>query len=241
MPERRLSRAEAVDLVAKALVASRVSAENARSVAEALVAAEIDGQTGHGLSRVASYAAQARAGKVDGHAVPQLERTAPAFLRADAKHGFAFLALDRAIEALASLARETGIAAAGVVRSHDCGQLSRHVERLAELGCVALMVANTPKAMAPWGGDAPLFGTNPIAFAAPRPDAPPLVLDLSLSQVARGKVMAAANRGESIPEGWALDADGQPTTDPKAALAGSMLPAGNAKGAALALMVWPPP
>jgi (2R)-3-sulfolactate dehydrogenase (NADP+) len=98
-------------------------------------------------------------------------------------------------------------------------------------------VTNTPKAMAPLGGDAPVFGTNPIAFAAPRRNGPPLVIDLSLSKIARGKVMAAKKRGEAIPEGWALDAAGAPTTDPDAALAGMMLPMGDAKGAALALMV----
>ena len=99
------------------------------------------------------------------------------------------------------------------------------------------MFANSPKAMAPWGGNAALFGTNPIAFATPRQgNKPPLVIDMSLSKVARGKVMAAAKAGEVIPQGWALSAAGDPTTDPKAALAGSMVPAGAAKGAALALM-----
>jgi (2R)-3-sulfolactate dehydrogenase (NADP+) len=98
------------------------------------------------------------------------------------------------------------------------------------------MVCNTPQAMAAWGGAAPLYGTNPIAFAAPR-EGPPLVIDLSLSLVARGKVMAAAQRGEPIPQGWALDADGNATTDAEAALKGTMVPAGGAKGAALALMV----
>jgi len=111
------------------------------------------------------------------------------------------------------------------------------VERLADRGCVGMLFANTPEAMAPWGGSKPLFGTNPIAFAAPRRGEASLVIDLSLSVVARGKVMAANKRGEAIPEGWALDADGNPTTDPAAALAGSMVPMGDAKGAALALMV----
>jgi (2R)-3-sulfolactate dehydrogenase (NADP+) len=91
--------------------------------------------------------------------------------------------------------------------------------------------------MAPWGGKRPVFGTNPIAFAAPRRDAPPLVIDMALSEVARGRILAAAQKGEPIPLGWAVDAQGQPTTDAKAALAGTLIPAGGAKGAALALMV----
>ena len=223
-------------LIQTAFEASNVSAQNARSVALALVAAEVDGQAGHGFSRVASYAAQARSGKVDGHAQPVSRMLAPAALGIDAAHGFAFPAMDLAIDQLPALAREFGIAAASITRSHHCGQLTAHVEKLARAGLVTLMFANTPKAMAPWGGNAPLFGTNPIAFSAPM-HPHPLVIDLSLSKVARGKVMAASKKGDPIPEGWALDAAGQPTTDAKAALAGSMIPAGDAKGAALALMV----
>ena len=99
------------------------------------------------------------------------------------------------------------------------------------------MVANTPAAIAPWGGRRALFGTNPIACSFPRAGLPPVVIDLSLSKVARGQVLAAKTRGEPIPLGWAVDADGNPTTDPDAALAGTMLPMGDAKGTALALMV----
>jgi (2R)-3-sulfolactate dehydrogenase (NADP+) len=100
------------------------------------------------------------------------------------------------------------------------------------------MFANTPSAMAPWGGRRALFGTNPIAFAAPREgNTPPLVIDLALTEVARGRILAAAQEGGSIPAGWALDRNGQPTTDARAALEGTLLPAGGAKGAALALMV----
>lgn len=234
---RTMKTAEATALVERALRANGVSGPNARSVARALVAAEVDGQGGHGFSRVAAYAAQARSGKIDGQATPVAERAGTAFLRIDAGHGFAFPAIDLAIDELAALAPTTGIAAAAIARSHHCGQLGHHVERLAGRGLVALMVANTPRAMAPWGGDRALFGTNPIAFAAPRDGAPPLVIDLSLSKIARGKIMAAAKRGEAIPEGWALDSDGNPTTDPHAALAGTMLPMGGAKGAALALIV----
>lgn len=237
-PDTTMSREEAEALVARVLEANRVSARNAESVARALVAAEIDGQAGHGFSRVAAYAAQARSGKVSGAACPVAEHAGTARIDIDARDGFAFPAVDLAIEKLAELVPETGVAVAAIRRSHHCGQLGAHVERLAERGIAALMVANTPKAMAPWGGNAALFGTNPIAFAAPRGEArPPLVIDLSLSKVARGKVMAAAKSGKPIPEGWALDADGNPTTDPQAALKGTMVPAGDAKGAALALVV----
>ncbi|MEL7255495.1 MAG: Ldh family oxidoreductase [Pseudomonadota bacterium] len=233
----RMSVEALTELVERAFVASGTSRKNARIVAEALVAAEVDGQGGHGLSRVASYTAQAKSGKVRGEAEPQLTKPRSSVLHVDARHGFAFPALTLIKSELPGIAQAHGIAAAYVFNSHHCGQLGAHVEALAEAGVVALMVANSPPAMAPWGGSQPLFGTNPIAFAAPRPDAPPLVIDLSLSKVARGKVMAASKAGDAIPEGWALDASGQPTTDAAAALKGTMLPMGDAKGAALALIV----
>jgi len=228
---------DAEALVANALIASGCTPGNAMSTARALVAAEVDGQAGHGLNRVGSYCAQVKAGKVKGDAEASVTRPRGGWIEADAAHGFAFPAFDLAIDAVSAAAAETGIAAATIARSHHCGQAGRHVERLADRGCIGLLFANTPEAMAPWGGSKPLFGTNPIAFAAPRRGEASLVIDLSLSVVARGKVMAANKRGEAIPEGWALDADGNPTTDPKAALAGSMVPMGEAKGAALALMV----
>jgi (2R)-3-sulfolactate dehydrogenase (NADP+) len=228
---------ELEDLVASAFIAAATTEPNARSVARALVQAEVDGQKGHGLTRVPSYTQQARAGKVDGHAVPEVSTTRSSALMIDALGGFAYPAFDRAIELLPASAGATGIAAAGIMHSHHCGVLGRHVERLSEAGLVALAFANTPDAMAPWCGKRRLFGTNPIAFATPQRNAPPAVVDLALSQVARGKILSAAQNNEPIPEGWATDQDGQPTTDAKKALSGTLLPIGEAKGAALAFMV----
>jgi (2R)-3-sulfolactate dehydrogenase (NADP+) len=233
----QLSSEQAFELAYSALLASQVSEANAQCVASALVAAQIDGQQGHGLSRVPSYCAQSRTGKVDGFAKPALTQAASAFARVDAANGFAFPAVSVAIDTVTASARQHGIAGATIFRSHHCGQLGAHVERLANEGLVAIMVANTPKAMAPWGGEKALFGTNPIAFAAPRDNEAPIIIDLSLSRVARGKILTAKQANKSIPADWALDKDGAPTTDPDAALFGSMLPAGDAKGAALALMV----
>lgn len=229
--------AEAIALIARALTASGVRESNALSVAEALVAAEAEGQVGHGFSRVSDYAAQARSGKVVGDALPVLTETGTAAAQIDAGNGFAYPALDCAIEWGCARAHETGCAAMTVTRSHHCGALSVQVEKIARGGSVGLMVANTPPAMAPWGAKTPIFGTNPIAFAAPRAGKAPLVIDLSLSVVARGKVMHAKKSAQPIPLGWALDADGQSTTDPEAALGGSMVPIGEAKGTALALIV----
>lgn len=224
-------------LVCDALVRCGASPAAAASTARALVDAEADGLTGHGLSRVAAYGAQVRAGKVAGDATVSVSRPRPGLLAIDAGHGFAYPALDAAVERLPDLAREQGVAAAGIRRSHHCGAAGRPVEALAARGLVAILFANTPAAMAPWGGRRAVFGTNPVAFACPLPGRPPIVVDLSLSKVARGAILSARRRGEPIPEGWALDAQGAPTTDPAAALQGTMVPLGDAKGTALALMV----
>jgi (2R)-3-sulfolactate dehydrogenase (NADP+) len=235
MPTLTLAESEA--LVVQTLVRCRTDSANAQSVAHALVGAEAEGQKGHGLSRLPSYAAQAKAGKVDGMAKPSIDWRRPAAAVVNANNGFAYPAIDLALAALPQAARANGIAAAAIARSHHCGVVGHPVERLAEAGLMALMFANTPAAIAPWGGAKAVFGTNPIAFACPLPDKPPIVVDLSLSKVARGNILAAKQKGEKIPQGWALDAAGKPTTDPTAALAGTMLPLGDAKGTALALMV----
>lgn len=219
--------------------------ENAEAAADALIAAEIDGQRGHGLTRVPSYAAQLRSGKANPLAQPSVIKSddsrGGAVIRVDADHGLAYRAINLAIDALVPCAREHGIAVAAIIRSHHFGQAGAHAEKLAEQGLVAMVFGNSPKGIAFWGSAKPALGTNPIAFAAPMPQTvyggAPLVIDLALSVAARGKIIAAQKAGTPIPEGWALDADGNPTTDPDAALNGSMAPVGGAKGAVLALMV----
>ncbi len=237
MSQTTIAIAELQAAIAAALVASRTSETNAASVAAALTAAEVDGQKGHGIARVPSYAGQARTGKVDGYATLRVRQPRPASLMVDVCNGFAYPAFDLAVARLPDLAVAAGISAAGFVRSHHFGVVGRHVERLAEAGLVALAFGNTPKAIAPWGGRRPVFGTNPIGFAAPQAGKAPIVVDLALSQVARGKILAAAQKGEPVPADWAVDEHGRPTTDATAALKGTLLPIGGAKGAALALMV----
>lgn len=233
----RLSPDDVHALIRAALERSNVAPANAISVANALLAAELTGQSGHGLRRVASYAAQAACGKVDGHAQPHLGRKKPGAALVDAANGFAYPALDLALDWLPQAARSQGIAIAGITRSHHCGVAGVPVEALADKQLIGLMFANTPAAMAPWGGSKAILGTNPIAFAVPVPGSDPITIDISLSKVARGKIMAARQQKQSIPEGWALDSKGQPTTDPEAAIDGTMAPMGDAKGTVLALMV----
>lgn len=230
-----ISNAEA--LIAQALSANGVPEPAAASVASALVAAEAEGQVGHGFSRLTDYVAQVRSGKIRAIAEATLRQVQTTSVVVDAGFGFAYPALELAVEAVSRLAGEHGSAVAVVTRSHHCGALSVQVDRIARHGLIGIMMANTPAAIAPWGAKTPFYGTNPIAFAAPRPGRDPLVIDLSLSTVARGKVMNAKKTGQPIPEGWALDSEGRPTNDPAAGLAGSMVPVGGPKGTALALMV----
>lgn len=232
----KISLSDAHALVSDTLIRSKVSTENAKSVATALVMAEASGQGGHGFRRVPAYSAQARAGKVDGFATPMLEKPTPGVLRIDAQFGFAYPALDLMVAHLPDMARRQGIAIASIHKSHHAGVMGLTVERLAEMGLASMMFANAPAAMAAWGGSRPMFGTNPIAFGVPVAG-DPIVIDLALSKVARGKIMAAKQKGVAIPDDWAFDPDGNPTTDPVKALEGTMVPAGGVKGAALAMMV----
>lgn len=226
----------ATDLALSAFTAAGMPRELALPAARALVLAEREGLPSHGLARVPFYAAQMRVGKVRADAAPQVT-TDGAVIRVDAGFGLAFAAIEAGAQAAGKTARDLGVAVVSVTHSHHFGVAGQAVEPFAREGLIALAFANAPAAMAPWGGNRALYGTNPIAFACPRDAGDPLVIDLSLSHVARGKVMLAQKAGKPIPADWALDADGQPTTDADAAMAGTMLPSGGAKGAALALMV----
>jgi (2R)-3-sulfolactate dehydrogenase (NADP+) len=233
----RLDLDQAEALARAALAVSGASPEMAAATARALAGAEAIGQAGHGLSRVPQYAAFLRNGRADGRATPRIVNERGGAVLVDARHGLAYPALALAEAEAAWRARAHGIAIAGVTNSHHSGAMGLPVERLARQGLVALAFTNSPAAMPVPGGRRPLMGTNPIAAAFPRRDAPPLVIDMALSEVARGKIMVAAKEGRPIPEGWALDAEGRPTTDPNAALSGAMLAMGGSKGALLALVV----
>lgn len=233
----RLPLADAERLAARALEAAGANPRMAALTAAALVAAEAEGQGGHGLSRVAMYAGFLREGRADGAAEPAVTARRGGCALVDARNGLAYPALALAEQEAAARAREHGIAFVAIANSHHAGAMGLPVRRLAGAGLVALAFTNSPAAMPVPGGRRPLLGTNPVAAAFPRRNAPPLVVDLALSEVARGRIMVAAKAGQPIPQGWALDAAGNPTSDATAALDGAMLPMGGAKGAALALVV----
>lgn len=233
----RLSLADATALARRALERAGAGDAMAETTARALAGAEAQGLASHGLSRVPQYCAHLRLGRVDGAAVPRVARAKGGAVLVDAADGLAFPACALAVGEAVARAREHGVAFAGVGNSHHFGVAADHLEPVARAGMVGLAFGNSPSAMPAWGGRRAIFGTNPIAAVFPRRGAPPLAIDLSLSEVARGKVMVAAREGRPIPPGWALDADGNPTTDAKRALEGMMLPAGGVKGAMLALVV----
>ena len=236
----KVAAAELQTLVSQQLQRAGASAAMADSTARALVLAESQGLGSHGLSRVGQYSTHLRNGRVHGAAVPQVIKRKGGALVIDAQEGLAFPACELAVLEALKAAQTHGVAIVGVIRSHHCGVVVDHLRVAAEAGMVAIGFANSPAAMPAAGGKHPIFGTNPVAAIFPRRHAAPLMIDLSLSEVARGKLMVAAKEGRAIPAGWALDAAGQPTTDAAAGLAGSMLPLGAAtspKGAMLALVV----
>ena len=224
-------------LAQRALAQAGAHAAMATSTARALVAAEAQGLASHGLSRVPQYVGFLKNGRADGQAVAKVARAKGGAVLIDAGGGLAFPACDLAIAEAIARAREHGVAFAGVTNSHHFGVAAYHLETVGGSGFTGIAMGNSPAAMPMPGGTRALFGTNPIAAVFPRKHGAPISLDLSLSEVARGKIMIAAQKGEPIPLGWALDKHGKPTTDAKAAIDGMMVPAGGTKGALLALMV----
>jgi (2R)-3-sulfolactate dehydrogenase (NADP+) len=233
----RISVEDLERLMAAALLRSGASAAAANATAHALAAAEMDGLASHGASRIPQYCGHLKNGRATGSAVPVVARDSKAAALIDARQGLAFEACRLAAKEAIWRAREYGVAYVAVTNSNHFGVAAYHLEAIATTGLVGLAMGNSPAAMPAWGGKRALLGTNPIAAAFPRRAGPPLVIDLSLSAVARGRIMVAARDGKPIPEGWAIDKEGNPTTDARAALEGSMLPAGGVKGAMLALTV----
>jgi (2R)-3-sulfolactate dehydrogenase (NADP+) len=221
----------------RALRKAGASRSMALATAQGLVAAEMEGLSGHGLSRVPLYAQHLREGRANGEAKPVILKRKGGVCLIDAAGGLAFPAAALAVKEAIKRARRYGVAFAGVTNSHHFGAAAYHLAPVAQAGLIGLAFTNSPSAINAWGGKKPFFGTNPVAAIFPRHHAAPIVVDLSLTEVARGKIMLYAKEGKPIPLGWAVDTDGNPTTDPKAALTGSLAAIGGMKGTMLALMV----
>jgi len=229
---------EAHALAVSCLQRHGADAENARAVADNVTAAERDLCHSHGLFRIPGYVASLKSGKVNGKARPSASDLAPGVIRVDGDGGFAQLAFEAGRGPLVERARENGIAALALGNTYHFAALWPEAEALAEQGLVAFaFTAAFPYVVAP-GGRTPIFGTNPMAFAWPRPGKHPMVFDQASSTMARGEIMIAARDGHSVPLGAGIDRNGKDTTDPKEILeGGAQLAFGGYKGAALAMMV----
>lgn len=227
---------ELFHLARQALLRAGAHETMAETAAQHLVRAEEQGLPTHGMSRVPFYCSMPRNGRADGKARPTMAAEKAAVCLIDNADGLPYESVAWAIEEVIQRARRNGVAFAGIRNSAHVGVLGIHLLKVAQAGMVGVAFTNSPAAIPAWGGKQALFGTDPVAFAFPRKGAQPIVVDLALTTVTRGKIMVAMQKGEKIPEGWALDRHGKPTTDPKEAIEqGSLFPIGGTKGAMLAL------
>ncbi|MHA7817024.1 MAG: Ldh family oxidoreductase [Pseudohaliea sp.] len=237
MPDTTLDLAAIGALAEEVLAANGCNAANAAAVARTVTAAERDGARSHGLFRIPGYVAALRNGRVRGDADPTVREVTPAFLRVDGAGGFAPLALERGLPALAAAAKKLGVAAMTINDCYHFAALWPETEALAGKALAGIACVNYAAVVAPHGGSEAIFGTNPLAFAWPRPGAEPVVADMATAAMAQGELQLAAGAGHQVPEGTGVDAAGQPTADPAAILAGTQLPFGGHKGSAIALLV----
>ncbi|SES19446.1 Malate/lactate/ureidoglycolate dehydrogenase, LDH2 family [Tranquillimonas rosea] len=233
----RIPRERAVEIAETALRKAGFSTAHRRAMTRNMVEAQAQECHSHGLYRLIACSTVAEAGLVDPVAEPSLRDEGPGVVGIDAHGGNSLLGFDLGAESLAEKVRTTGLAALAIRNCHHFSALWWEVEQLSERGLVALAMTPTHPYVAPFGGTEPLLGTNPIAFSWPRPGGDPYTFDFATSAVARGEVELRARRGESLPEGWAIDAAGAPTTDGKSALSGALLPFGEHKGSAISTMV----
>ncbi len=225
-------------LVSTILSRAGFSSGHARTLTDTIVAGERDGCTSHGLYRTLVCVHSLKLGKVDGAAEPQVHDAAPSIVRVDAKGGYSLLAFEAGLPHLIEKASRNGIAAMAINHCVHFSALWPEVEQLTAAGLVGLACNPSHAWVAPAGGREPLLGTNPFAFGWPRPGGQPYVFDFATSAVARGEIELRRRAGQTIPEGWGVDADGNPTTSPDAVVnGGAMLTFGSHKGSALSTMI----
>ena len=224
-------------LSTEVLIANGMSKANAIVIADVVTQAEADGTHSHGLFRVPGYVTSMRSGRMNGKAVPEVTEKSPGLVAVDSKNGFSPPAIIAGKPLAIEKAKSQGIAALGLRNNGNLNALWWEAEHFGDAGLICLTMSTSQSFVAPWGGNKALFGTDPIAFACPRAGKPPMVFDYATSASARGEIQVAAREGHSIPKGWALDKDGNDTTDPVAALEGVQLPFGGHKGNAIMIMV----
>ena len=221
----------------KVLEALGVPPAGAATVSASLVEADLQGVSSHGLVRLPVYTRRLQAGVVNPCPSFKVNRPAGAVALVDGDNGLGAVVGSYAMSQAVTLARETGIGLVGVRGSNHFGMAGFFVRQAVEDGLIGTAVTNAPPNMAPFGGKRRFLGTNPIGIGIPAGTEPPLIVDLSTSVVARGRIIVAAQQNRVIPEGWAIDSDGRPTTDPRLALEGAVLPFGGPKGSALSFVI----
>lgn len=225
---------EVRDLAGRALARAGVPADHAAIQLDLLLEAELRGVPSHGLLRLDRIVQRIANGVADPYAKGLGIWRSKAFLSVDGQMGLGPVVASAALDAIQERARETGIALAAVTNSNHIGMLGWYAERVAAKGQTVIALSTSEALVHPWGGRKALIGTNPIAIGVPT-DAEPFVMDTATSVVSMGEIHDHAHRGASIPAHWALDAEGNPTTDPNRAKSGALAPFGGAKGYALGL------
>jgi LDH2 family malate/lactate/ureidoglycolate dehydrogenase len=233
----RYSKEELEALTVSLSHAVGMSEGDAHLFADALVDADVHGVSTHGLTRLSIYLRRIQLGLIDPKAALKVERQRAGTLALDAGNGVGHVQAVKALEMLLPMAKQNGIASATIRNSQHFGAVSYYCNRAAEHDCILLATTNCEPAMSPAGGADAFFGTNPIAASFPTGKGFSIKIDLSTSAIARGNIIAAAKKKQPIPLGWALDPDGEPTTDADKALLGTVLTMAGHKGYALALMV----
>ena len=234
---RRYRHEDLFDYGCRVLERLDVPAAHAREVAACLITAELRGVDSHGMVRLPVYSRRLQAGVVKAHPDIRLVSSGTAAALVDGDNGLGPVVAARAMEAALDLAREHGTGVVGVRHSNHFGPAAYYVDKAVRQRCIGLAISNAPPNMAPFGGKTRFLGTNPVAIGIPAGQEDPVIFDASTSVVARGKIIVAAHTRQPIPEGWAIDPEGYPTTDPEQALAGAVLPFGGPKGSAISFII----
>jgi LDH2 family malate/lactate/ureidoglycolate dehydrogenase len=219
------------------LTKAGLNRQDAATVTESLLSADLRGISSHGVVRLTSYIGRVRAGVMELNPAMEVEREAPAAALLNARNGLGQIAGSKAMALAMDKAEACGVGLVSVKNSNHFGIAAFFAMQALKRNMVGLVITNASPAIAPYGTKTPLTGTNPLAVAIPAAAERPIVLDMSTSVVARGKIRLASVIGEAVPLGWALDTEGKPTQDAKAALKGSMEPIGGPKGSGLSLVI----
>lgn len=236
-PPNFYSSQDLMDYAIRVLEKAGVPAEDAREVARCLVGANLRGVDSHGIVRLPVYVERLRVGAVRARPQITVKRSGGAAVLVDGDNGLGPVVARRAMAEALALARDHGVGLAAVMRSNHFGCAGHYIEMAIEADCIGIACSNAPPSMAPWGGRERFLGTNPVAVGIPAGEEPPLIFDIATSVVARGKIILAAQQRRSIPEGWALDREGNPTRDAVEALLGAVLPFGGPKGSGISLLI----